>query len=77
MNASDPPPKNHSEDTRNHDERYDCDGDHLNHDHGNVMSTHTNSDDFLVLMLLFFHRHHYHLMIGWTHRYRHMFHWLT
>lgn len=41
MNASDPPPKNHSEDTRNHDERYDCDGDHLNHDHGNAsLSSH-------------------------------------
>ncbi|KAH0886637.1 hypothetical protein HID58_062733 [Brassica napus] len=34
--TNDPPPKNHSDDARNNDERYDCDGDHLNHDHGNA-----------------------------------------
>ena len=35
-----PSPNNYSEDARNNDDRYDCDGGHLNHDHANVMSTH-------------------------------------
>lgn len=55
MDANKPAPNNRSEDPRINDKRYDCDGGHLNHDHGNVISTHkllnlisfhTNSCDF-------------------------------
>ncbi|CDY19123.1 BnaA04g18630D [Brassica napus] len=36
-----PSPNNYSEDARNNDERYDCDGGHLIHDHGNAsLSSH-------------------------------------
>ncbi|KAL0897165.1 hypothetical protein Bca101_081126 [Brassica carinata] len=39
--ANEPAPMNHSEDTRNSDKRYDYDGGHLNHDHGNAsLSSH-------------------------------------
>ncbi|CAG7907696.1 unnamed protein product [Brassica rapa] len=31
-----PSPNNYSEDARNNDDRYDCDGGQLNHDHGNA-----------------------------------------
>ncbi|CAH2059817.1 unnamed protein product [Thlaspi arvense] len=34
--ANDHSPKNHSEDTRIIDKRYDCDGDNLHHDHGSA-----------------------------------------
>ncbi|KAF2568315.1 hypothetical protein F2Q68_00027821 [Brassica cretica] len=41
MDANKPAPNNHSEDPRINDKRYDCDGGHLNHDHGNAsLSSH-------------------------------------
>ncbi|KAJ0259907.1 S-adenosyl-L-methionine-dependent methyltransferases superfamily protein [Hirschfeldia incana] len=43
--ANDLSPMNHSEDARNNDERNDCDGGHLNHDHGNASSV--SSHDWL------------------------------